>query len=581
MNMKRNSFLMLAALLCVLLLAACGGKPSAEPQAAPGIYKGESVPELILAALGSDAPFDPMSFRPANYSWSWPKGNGEYGGVEACGIGPTDPMVAELRDPILLEEAIRVKLIWPNFQAHSVTVVSWDTAVFDLPADADASRQDSFLRDAELTEEADTGERALVLEPNRVYDVYACWQEVNGSSFGNAHYYVVTKGDAVRRFDSTDRRYTGEDPWGNPLSVTLKGMDGDAVSFVYEAVIGEGEYARTFLAEPAGALSGGVIPFHVKATAKEYDAMYLDYRGSLALGEDCLFVTYDAGSVVEESSEAGSAGYQALALEGEDKTVRLSAAPQGSEGGDPTPAELVDRLFASGDIRLTLHLANDGAYNTYPAGEWYSGRFKVLLGGYTWTELEMPSTEPSEYWLTAASGDGTIKMTFWSNRGAGMLQYSDGTAGRFWAAAPAEAVLESIAKDVRMEYDNLDVDFSRISFPMDGSAEDAADHFVRTAFGAHMMALEPGSMYGLSDYEVVHWEVKETGEKGDGVVGSFQYAFVPWDMDSPGIWAGNTAEGSGDYEGKLICYREFVLQRQEDGLWHCTGLGTGGYSLPE
>jgi len=282
-KMKRIIFLILAALLCVLTLTACTGKQKEEPQAVPGIYKEESVPELILVSLTSDAPFDNKSYQPANYSWNWPKGNGENGGVEACGSGPTDPAVMELREPILLSEAITVKLVWPNFQAHSVTVVSWDTAVFDIPSNADASQKDSFLRDAELTEEADTLERTLVLEPDRVYDIYAYWQEVNGSSFGNAHYYVVTKGDS------------------------------------------------------------------------------------------------------------------------------------GSEECEPAPADLVDSLFTSGDINLTLYLANDGACNTYPANEWYSGRFKVLLNCYNWTKLEMPSTEPSEFWLTATSADGTATMTFWSN----------------------------------------------------------------------------------------------------------------------------------------------------------------------
>ena len=190
--MKRITFLVLAVLLSVLTLTACNGDQKAEPQAVPGIYKGESVPELILVSLTSDAPFDNKSYQPANYSWNWPKGSGENGGVEACGIGPTDSAVMELCDPILLSEEIKVKLVWPNFQAHSLTAVSWDTAVFDLPSDADSSQQDRFLRNIELTE-ADDFERALVLEPNRVYDIYAYWQEVNGSSFGNAHYYVITK----------------------------------------------------------------------------------------------------------------------------------------------------------------------------------------------------------------------------------------------------------------------------------------------------------------------------------------------------------------------------------------------------
>ena len=377
------------------------------------------------------------------------------------------------------------------------------------------------------------------------------------------------------------KQYTGQDPWGNRLSVTLKGITGNEVSFAYETVIGEGEYTRTFLTESSGEWKDGTIPFHVTAAAKEYEAMHLDYSGRLTLKDGSLFVTYDAGSVMEESTEGGSAGYQALGLEGEDKTVELRPYHSDSEDSGLTPAGLVDSLFASGDITLTLYLANDGECNTYPANEWYSGRFTVLLNCYNWTKLEMPSTEPSEVWLTAASADGTVKMTFWYDGIGGMVQYSDGSTTSFWRASPKYDHSESIARDIRMEYDNLDVDSSRISFSIEGTAEDAADYFVHTAFSEHMTALEPGSIYGISDYEVVQWTIRETSENGDAVVGSFEYAFTPWDFNSPGIWAGNTAEGTGDYEGKLTCYREFVLQRQEDGSWHCTGLGTGGYTLPE
>lgn len=355
MDLKRFLSIILAA-ICVLTLTACNGKQKEELQAVPGIYKEEKVPELILGSLGTDAPFDTISYQPANYSWNWPKGNGEYGGVEACGIGPTDPAIMELRDPILLTGAITVKLVWPNFQAHSATVVSWDTAVFDLPSDADASQYDSFLRDTELTE-TDDFERTLVLEPNRVYDIYAYWQEVNGSSFGNAHYYAVTKGDAENYSDYLGRQYTGADPWGNPLSITLISIDGNVLTFEYMAVIGEGEYTRTFVTESSGELSDGVMLFDVNATAKEYDAMHLDYSGSLALRDGSLFVTYGAGSVVEESTEGGSAGYQALALEGENKTVELKADDPGlpSENQDTScDVELVSHEANVGDRRVTI-----------------------------------------------------------------------------------------------------------------------------------------------------------------------------------------------------------------------------------
>ena len=121
------------------------------------------------------------------------------------------------------------------------------------------------------------------------------------------------------------KQYTGEDPWGNPLSITLNSMEGIEVSFTYESVIGADDYRRTFLATSSGDLNAGTVSFHISATATENEAMHLDYTGSLTLADGSLFVTYDAGSVVEESSEGGSAGYQALGLEGENKTVELTA----------------------------------------------------------------------------------------------------------------------------------------------------------------------------------------------------------------------------------------------------------------
>lgn len=135
------------------------------------------------------------------------------------------------------------------------------------------------------------------------------------------------------------KQYTGKDPWGNPLSVTLKGMAGNEVSFAYESVIGEGEYTRTFLAESSGELTDGAIPFHVTATAKEYEAMHLDYSGRLTPKDGSLFVSYDTGSVVEESTEGGSAGYQALCLEGEEKTVELRPYHSDSEDRELTSAD--------------------------------------------------------------------------------------------------------------------------------------------------------------------------------------------------------------------------------------------------
>lgn len=194
--MKKLIAMIAVFALCVTTLTACSFRPAGEPQADPGTYTLEQVPALTIAPLTENAAVGSESFLPSNYSWSWPKGNGENEAVEACGFGPTDPAILNYLDPIYLDEPVTVKLIWASFPAQSVNVVSWDVDVLDLPSDADQAQQDSYLREVTLTE-AEEFERTLLLEPDRVYDIYANWQEVNGSSFGNAHYYVVTKAAGI------------------------------------------------------------------------------------------------------------------------------------------------------------------------------------------------------------------------------------------------------------------------------------------------------------------------------------------------------------------------------------------------
>lgn len=296
-----------------------------------------------------------------------------------------------------------------------------------------------------------------------------------------------------------------------------------------------------------------------------------------------ILIIFVCLSVALMASACGSASTSASGTEEPPVTESLNgpaalSEPLSGNTENSLPAEAVDYLFSSGDIALTLHLMNYGAHNAYSAGSWYAGRFKALLDSYQWKELEMPSTEPSEFWLTAVSADGSTSMTFWSDRGAGMVQFDDGSSSVFWKASCD--FNGSIASDIRFEYDNLDVDYSRITFVHDGSAEEAASYFVHNAYGSHMTSLAPGSAYGLKDFEVVAFNVKEISSDGKSVVGSFGCAFVPDNYDSDAIWAGNTHEGTDEYEGKLIFSREFVLQMQDDGCWHCTDLGTGGAVLP-
>ena len=169
--MKKLIAMIAVFALCVTMLTACSFRPVGEPQATPGTYTLEQVPALTITPLTENAAVGSETFLPSNYSWSWPKGNGENEAVEACGFGPTDPAILNYLDPIYLGESVTVKLIWASFPAQSVIVVSWDVDVLDLPSDANHAQQDSYLREVTLTE-AEDFVCTLLLEPDRVYDIW-------------------------------------------------------------------------------------------------------------------------------------------------------------------------------------------------------------------------------------------------------------------------------------------------------------------------------------------------------------------------------------------------------------------------
>lgn len=243
------------------------------------------------------------------------------------------------------------------------------------------------------------------------------------------------------------------------------------------------------------------------------------------------------------------------------------------------PTVSIRSLAESGDISLTLYLADEGAWNTYTSdGQYFSASVHNALCALNWTRVEAPSTEPSDYWLTAVSADGTKSMTFRADSGWGTVEYSDGNTVSVWSAEAPSPDYEyycPIADSVRRLYDGMDADYERISFHFDGTPTEVAYYFVNTAFGEHMHSFEPRNGYGADDYEVMCWSVRKISEDGKTVEGSFECAFVPWDAEAGEIWAGNTYEGTGKYAGKLVFSRTFALELQDDGNWHCIGLGTG------
>ena len=155
-----------ALLLSVLLLSGVA-------------YAAETPPVVILDSDGITE--TPVA---VHYSWTYPTGaRDEWTGVEACGMGPTDPAVYDSFDHVLLTEDRTYSVIWVGTPPDELTVYSWDAAAF-----FDQEHIDDHRENAEIVFRG-----KIALKPDRVYDFEAKWFENGDLGYGSAHYYLVTE----------------------------------------------------------------------------------------------------------------------------------------------------------------------------------------------------------------------------------------------------------------------------------------------------------------------------------------------------------------------------------------------------
>ena len=163
--MKKWIVMMIAALLLATAAACAEEKPPVF------LLEGDGMTETPVAV---------------NYSWTYPTGEtDEWNGVEACGMGPTDPAVSEALEHVLLREEQTCSVVWVGDPADELTVFSWDSAVF-----ADPEHADDYRENAEIIFGKTNGQ--VTLKPDRVYDFQASWTDEE-NAHGTAHYYLVTE----------------------------------------------------------------------------------------------------------------------------------------------------------------------------------------------------------------------------------------------------------------------------------------------------------------------------------------------------------------------------------------------------
>ena len=245
------------------------------------------------------------------------------------------------------------------------------------------------------------------------------------------------------------------------------------------------------------------------------------------------------------------------------------------------PSGGLSEIAKRGDtISLTLYTAAEGKRSTFTfPRESYGWYDTNQLTGTQWLRLSEAPEGEWDYWLTYTSADGEVSVTFYHGEN-GPVKYEDGENTVWWQVRPNFWNGRSDAETLRQViYDNLETSTELLPAFSVASARDAVWFFAESVWGDYLMSTTPGSIYHVLDYKVLSWSVEQISTDGNAVVGAVRYAVLPEDYTASGLWAGNTEAGIGEYEGWLVMGREFMLERQADGLWHCLDLGTGGVMI--
>lgn len=241
-------------------------------------------------------------------------------------------------------------------------------------------------------------------------------------------------------------------------------------------------------------------------------------------------------------------------------------------------AAALEELFHRGNgLEIKLNYYEDGQYYDgmrYAADD-MTGRLCNDLSQYTWVAGSVDDTDCSSIEFTIPNSWENI--TFY-DLGNGVLSINGvGESGVF--VAETDGAGPSLFQILRGCYDNAEVgQLNTVTFSAE-NAQAAAERFAEEIYKEHLLGLTHGSLYAITDYDVVQWGTLQERDDGNAIVISLEYAIIPEDWNSSGIWAGNTRAGADEWEGWALVGREIGLEKS-GSMWHCYSIGTGGVQLP-
>ena len=253
-----------------------------------------------------------------------------------------------------------------------------------------------------------------------------------------------------------------------------------------------------------------------------------------------------------------------------------------------TPVTVLERICGENEsILLAYRTIGEGELNSFEvnAAEFWDG-CAFFAYGFEWEEFvyfpDIKNMFPEIYRITVTAPDGSekIELSMFNNGGtsSAYVLYSCGDVYRNWNFVGENSNFDFISQ-FRREYFQCELASSDSSVDGWYGPEDACEYFVKTAYCDSRKNLTPGSDLRFTDYKLISFAVTGVNADKTAVSAEFSYAFKPDNWESPFVMVGNTRIGTDEYEHYLVESRGFILELGEDGRWHCTGIGTGGYKV--
>lgn len=211
-------------------------------------------------------------------------------------------------------------------------------------------------------------------------------------------------------------------------------------------------------------------------------------------------------------------------------------------------------------------------------------RFRYLWREYLWKLVGNTASSALETISSTMKTSSAIRLRDNQNRmftlylDSNLAAYSDGASVALYQVTGNGD--DSLWRAVRQEFDSLEASVENVTIETESTDfEEIARLFVE-AFGEQLKTLTEGNMAKVTDFAIVNLRIMITEEGNDSVFCfDADYAARPID-ENPGVYwySGSGEDGTGKYEGYIIPYRQFRLER-EGTVWRCTDSGTGGIRL--